>query len=341
MPRPPTGLTLIARHLGTTAATISRALRNDPRISAATCARAQAVATEFGYRPDPETQRLMARLRATREVRFVATLGLINDGARRPDLYRDPYTAAVIRGAAARAAELGYRLDELHVRERGMTAERLENICRTRGMRGVLLPPQSLLREDIPLPYHDLAVVAATAARPELPLHRVSPDHFANLTTLLEQLIQLGHTRVGLITSADMEARQRHAPSSVFHWFVRQVRQLAPLPPLDADRKLHTVAEWLQRHRPTAILAPDGWVLDHLEPHARVPADLSLVIYGNRRPGISGIDELPEAIGAAALDLLTSCVQRGEKNLPDHPKRMLIAGRYVPGKTTLVHHKTG
>lgn len=334
MGRKAVSLSDIARRLNTTAATISRALRNDPRISEAMCRRARATADALGYRPDPEAQRLMTHLRATRQVRFIATLGLINDAETGIDLYRDPYTSHVIAGAEKRARELGYLLDEIRVRTEGLNPKRLTGIFSSRSLRGLLVPPQALLREDIKLPLDDLAMVAATAARPDLPLHRVSPDHFANITLLIEKLVELGHVRIGLLISEEMEIRQRRGPSSVYHWFVHQARLLVPIPPLDVVREGTKLVPWFHRHQPTAVLAPDSWVRDLLEPVTSIPGATSLVIYGNRRPGFSGIDELPEEIGSAAIDLLTAAIQRGEKGLPVHPKRMLVRGLFVNGTTT-------
>lgn len=319
----------MARRLNTTPATISRALNHDPRISATTRARALAVARELGYRPDPEARRLMARIRARRGAPFVATLGLLNDAPAGTDLYGDPYTAHTIAGATRRAEELGYQLDEINVRQTGLTAARLTAILRARGIRGVLVPPQASLAESIPLPYDDVAIVAATAARPELRLHRVSPDHFANVTLLLDWLVHQGHTRVGLLTAPEMEIRQRHCPSAVFHWFARQARRIAPIPPLDLIRSSRRLAAWLERHRPTAVLAPDRWAATLLAEQASASATPTVIIYGNQRPGFTGIDELPAEIGAAAIDLLTASIQRGEKGLPENPKRVLIVGRVV------------
>ncbi len=331
----------IARRLNTTAATVSRALRNDPRISEAMCRRARTVADALGYRPDPEAQRLMAHLRSNRQVRFVATLGLINDAEPGSDLYRDPYTSRVIAGAEKRARSLGYLLDEIRVGTEGLNASRVAGIIKSRSIRGLLVPPQAFLHESIPLPLDDLAIVAATAARPELPLHRVSPDHFANAALLLEKLIELGHTRIGLVTTDDMEIRQRHAPTAVYHWFVREARRLARIPPLNFSRDHAKLASWFHRHRPTAVLAPDSWIRDLLDPLTAIPAATSLVIYGNRRPGFSGLDEIPEEIGAAAVDLLTSCIQRGENGVPQHPKRLLIRGHFAEGTTTREYSRDG
>ena len=131
-----------------------------------------------------------------------------------------------------------------------------------------------------------------------------------------------------------METRQRHAPTAVYHWFVHEARLLAPIPPLDAIRHVDQLGAWFRQHRPNAILAPDGWARERLEAFTRIPEETSLMIYGNRRPGFSGIDELPAVVGAAAIDLLTSCIQRGETSLPPNPKRVLITGRYMVGKTT-------
>lgn len=321
----------IARETGLTRASVSRALAGNPRISLASRERVLAVAERLGYRPDPEVRRLMAHLRTTREVRFVGTLGLINDAPKGQDLYRDPYTASVISGAKKRAEELGYTLDEIKIRQQELTASRLAVIFRSRMIQGVLIPPQADLNQKLDLPFDDIVVVAATAARPEIPLHRVSPDHFENSLIIFNQLLELGYKRVGLFTTEEMENRQHHAPSCVYHWHVHQQKNFEPIPPLDVIREVNAIAPWFKQYQPEVIVAPDSWVKTIFDTQVGGKAKVAFVLYGNKRAKFAGIDELPEVVGSTAIEFLTASITRGEKGTPMHPKRVLVEGKFLKG----------
>ena len=321
----------IAHITRVTVATVSRALANNPRISEATRERVRKAAEELGYRPDPEARRLMAHLRSTRESRYVATIGLINDASTPDDLLRDPYTRRVIAGARDRARELGYVLDQINLREKGMTQERIEKILQTRAIHGVLIPPQVHLPEDVVLPEHQVALVAATAARAHLHLHRVFPDHFDNMRCLLKQVITLGYRRIGLITTLDMEERQRNGSLAAFEWFIHNDPSLRRIPPLIIGRSTSSIRQWFLKYEPEALVAPDDWILDELQNLPKRGQRPAVALFGNQREGFAGIDELPEAIGAASIDLLTAQMLRRETGYPLHPKNVLIGGTFVPG----------
>ncbi|WP_315839513.1 LacI family DNA-binding transcriptional regulator [Limnospira sp. PMC 1243.20] len=139
----------MAKELNTTPATVSRGLRNDPRISASMKERVRKLAKERGYKLDPETTRLMAHIRSTRDKRTDSVLALLPDAHKPGELSQDPYTRNVIQGAQKRAEELGFRLETLRLREPGMTQSRLETILYTRAIHGVLIPPQADLPHDI------------------------------------------------------------------------------------------------------------------------------------------------------------------------------------------------
>ena len=163
----------LARELGTTPATVSRGLRDHPRISIAMRKRIRRLAKLRGYKLDPETTRLMAHIRSARDKQPDSVLALLSDAYDSQALSRDPYTRHLIEGATARARELGFRTEILCLREPGMNEARLEKILYTRAIHGVLIPPQADLPHDVALPSHHVAVVAATAARAHHHLHRV------------------------------------------------------------------------------------------------------------------------------------------------------------------------
>ena len=68
----------IANAAGVGKATVSLALRDDPRLREETRRRIQKIALEMGYRANAVVANLMAQLRASKTPKFQATLGLIN-----------------------------------------------------------------------------------------------------------------------------------------------------------------------------------------------------------------------------------------------------------------------
>src|SRR5829696_6510312 len=101
----------IAKASGLAVATVSYALRNDPKIPAATIARVHATAEEMGYRPNPRVAALMAHIRRARPVATGERIGFI--WLARPGAYVRTH-----QGARQRAEQLGYELEDFAVRDR-------------------------------------------------------------------------------------------------------------------------------------------------------------------------------------------------------------------------------
>src|ERR1051325_4692375 len=132
----------IAERARVSRATVCLALRNDPRLLAATRERVQTIARELGYRPDPVMSLHMARVQARKPVKEVGTLGFITAFPTRlgwrntSGLYLDYF-----EGASERAHQLGYRIEEIWSKEAGMTGKRLTSILHARNIRGLLIAP--------------------------------------------------------------------------------------------------------------------------------------------------------------------------------------------------------
>ena len=64
----------IAALAGVSAMTVSRALRNNPRITPEVRSKVHKVALKLGYRPDPQVVKLMNHLRHRNKPTFVASI---------------------------------------------------------------------------------------------------------------------------------------------------------------------------------------------------------------------------------------------------------------------------
>src|ERR1035437_1423642 len=126
----------LAQKAGVSHVTISRALRNDPSISAARRGEVKKLAEEMGYRPDPSLSALAAYRFARQEHKIQSALAWVNR-------YQDPKQwrkfgelKAYWIGAEKAAQRFGYHLEEI-IWAPGQPVKRLEKILEARGVRGI------------------------------------------------------------------------------------------------------------------------------------------------------------------------------------------------------------
>ena len=109
-------------------------------------------------------------------------------------------------GAARRAHELGFQLENFWLKEPGMSPARLTQILKTRGVRGLIVGPLENLRETPELPWSDFALVALGYSLHTPAVSRVSHAHFGAMNRAMEELIARGYRRIGYVTTADIYA---------------------------------------------------------------------------------------------------------------------------------------
>lgn len=349
----------IAERAGVSLMTVSRALKNNPRLSQATRSRIQQLATELGYRPNPLVSALMTQLRSARAPKDWPTLAFL---AAHPDAVYAPghtYNAQIHAGALERATQLGYKLERFSLIEPGMTWQRMRGLLRARGVPGVILPP---LPDPIPAIDFDwthfaCAVVGYSYRKPEL--HRAANDQFNTIRTAVQRLTDLGHRRIGLAIRHEDDRRVDNKWAGgflSFHPYLPAGRKLpvflwhyepSPTRKRSAEgfeswegrvERPAGFAEWVERHRPDAILALQplvvrGW-LSSLG--LRVPRDIALISLNLQpdQPGFSGIDQNNTLVGAAAVELVVEQIHHNEQGVPARAKTVMISGDWVDGGTT-------
>jgi len=331
----------LASEAGVSRATVSRALKDNPVISKAVRERIQKLAEAMGYRPDPEAARLMSYLKSNSQGRFESVIGLLNAYGSEECLKKDNYTAKLIAGAVERAEKLGYSIDLLNLGETGMSPRRIDQIIAARGIRGVLIPPEPTPLFETKLDWSQIASVATTTTAQPLNLHRVLPHNFENIRLLLDRIIEKGHRRVGLITWDDLEKRQMSAAGSIYGLYAHIEKRIEPLDvhhwnwKEPESEKQSRIKAWIEQNQPEVILGFGSYCIDTIAEATgmQVPADLSFVSYGDSEPHLSRIGQDARKIGAAAIDLLSAQIQRGDTGLPETPKTTLIEGHFVEGNT--------
>lgn len=335
----PATLQDVADKAGVHRSTVSLALRNNSRISEDVRARVQRIARDLGYRSNPLVTALMRSRRNHTEAKHVVlayvTAYPTRYGWRPPHHDRPDY----FPGAAARAEELGYKLEDFWLAEPGMTPARFAQILINRGINGLLigrLPPGL---SEIHLPWENFSAVALglTLTRPDL--NRVSEDAFASATEAMHRCFDLGHRRIGLVMSEPDDS-----PNMGDRWlgaYLRLQLRLAPenripiceyRPP--SEFGAHFI-KWFEKYRPDAVLAT------HADPIFGLLAaggrtlpngvKLYLLVNDKLHQGHSGMHLDPGIIGSLAVDMVVGMLHRGETGLPADPHHVLVPGRWVAG----------
>ena len=341
MNRRPVTLQDIADRVGVSRATVSLALRNDPRLRESTRRKIKKSAEEMGYKPNPMVSALMTFHRASRSPPAQSVLAFLTSFAGR-DLWRAwPIFNAYYEGAEERARRHGFRLEDFWLKEPGMTGARMSDVLFARNITGILIAPLPVDRGHLRMKWDCFASVCFgyTVVAPSL--HRVEAHLFRSMALALHQTRRLGYHRVGLalptydnvrveqewvggfLAGRDIFLRRDHVPLFV-----------VPEARWNADR----FARWYERRRPEVVFSIQAEVIDWLQGMGlRVPEDVGFVNLNCPQPNgsYSGIYQNGNSVGAAAVDMLVGLLQINELGLPHLPHTHLVEGSWVKGKTLL------
>jgi LacI family transcriptional regulator len=326
----------IARRLGVSHTTISRALRNDPAISRALRDRVQTAAREMGYKPDPMLSALAHYRRGRNPSPVGAELAWINHWPQPQKLRAHKEFNLYWQGAYAEAERCGFRLEEF-ILEKDMTLARLEKILRARNIRGILLPPRGNTGPDYQqFNWDDFCIVrfGHSVAYPHA--HLVTSDQLTDGVIAFENIWKNGYRRIGLATS--VKTTTRFGAGFMFSQMKWSPQTRLPILNLtqesnESDRQ--QLKAWLKAHQPDAILTDICELRDHLiKINWRVPQDVGLaalsVLDGNAD---AGINQNSEEIGRAAIQLLISLINHNQCGIPAICRELLVEGQWVNGRT--------
>lgn len=321
----------IAERSGVHQSTVSRVLKNDPRISADTVNKVKKVATALGYVPDPHLGKLMAHMRGMREKRFESVIGFLLP----EEPYPDEFSRDLLSGAEARARELGYVVNRFPVDMSPESLRTLNRILNARNIEGLLLLPRVHNSPPPELEMSQITAVSVTSFTDPFPVHEVLPDHGHNMELIRQALLRQKAKRPGLISWPDLDLRQRQAGPRMLYQYAYESLKKHPLPEMvwkGTDRQIETGFEqWFRKQKPDALVLPNPII------HASVRDILSRMgvplppCYATAHcgEGLPGVDQQAPEIGRAAIDMLTAHMQRNEKGWPQVTKHMMIPGRWM------------
>jgi DNA-binding LacI/PurR family transcriptional regulator len=329
----------IAHGLGVSHTTVSRALKDDPRISEPVRKKVHATARKLGYRPDPMLSALAAYRKGRTTRSIGAELAWINSwpeparlrGFKEFDLYW--------QGASEEAARAGYRLEEFCCPSR-LSPARLEKILAARNIRGLLFTPgwSTVTPDWGSFDWTRYSLVRFGYSLAEPAAHLVTSDQLLDGLMAFENMWRLGYRRIGMVLWSGQGTRIVRFSAGYLYAQLR-IETALRLPPLvlseenpQTDRRL---LAWMKKEKPDAILTDITELRQRLERLGRrVPEDVALaalsVLDGHAD---AGIDQNSREIGRAAVQTLISLIHHNERGIPQIPREVLVTGRWVDGST--------
>jgi len=325
----------VAEALNISHSTVSRALQNASKISAARRQQVQDMARKMGYRPNAMATRLGHQRHAHKKAAICSEIAWINYWTDPKELRAFGEFNLYWKGASQRAEENGYRLEEF-VCNAQLTPARLQEILLARNIHGILIPPHGGFQPPNgwdKIDWQKFCVVrfGHSAAVPRA--HVVTSNHLTSAILAIENMNRLGYQRIGFVAS-----RQQHFYFRA-GFLLKQALQDDHQAPIfnfslpATAKELTDFAAWLKKYKPEAILSDLPQTRGYLEELGyRVPEDIGLAATSVRDGNAdAGIEQHSEEIGKAAVEILLSLLIHNQTGVPEIVREIVITGNWVNG----------
>lgn len=320
--------------------TVSRVFRRDPKVLPENRLAVERAARKLGYQPDPQITRLMARVRSYRQRRLTSVIAVVRDDNPEDELHDSAYHYVALEDIRRRAERHGYRVEEFFVGRNGITADRIVQILRTRGIEGLILSPQSSKNFGAQIDYSHFAAATFGYGLQQPMLHRASTNMTRGILQTAALLVTRGYRRIGLALTQWMDVRADQTNSGAMLNFQRGLpaRERVPLllfPTNNVAENATIFCRWVKQHRPDVLISFDSYVPDWLTRRLglRIPEDIGLVVQDWRaeNSGFAGIYHQRPHVAAAVVDLIVTQLMQNERGVPEVPRQILIPPAWIEG----------
>ncbi|GHC06659.1 LacI family DNA-binding transcriptional regulator [Cerasicoccus arenae] len=327
----------VAKLAGVSPATVSLALRNDPRISSKVRQRVQDIAAKEGYKPNPIVSKLISQVRASKTTNYKSTLALVNTAEHLKDV-EERTVRCWINSSIERASEQGYTVDQFVLAKEPLRPARLMTILDSRGIEGLIITgpfQDNIIDSKYDLLWQRYAAVVL-GERPFKPsLSCVINDQYNTVRQAMMQVRRLGYRKPALCVHPYVDHILESRLSGGFLVEQRQLPKRGMMVPYEYSSagKDHFY-KWFKQHQPDVIITLHTEIKDWLEElGVQAPRDIGLV-HLDHEPSLTawaGMNQNHENVGKAAVDMLVGKLNRNELHLPPFPKCVTIMSEWTPG----------
>ena len=333
----------VAAKAGVSISTASRSLTGAVSIAKATQARVRSAAAELGYRYNPLVGEVMRSARRGLPNQYLGTLAYITPCEDVQEWRATPTLCRHWSAARDQAARFGFGVSEFALSSHGMSARRLGDILRARGISGILLAAFPNEPFELVLPWEHFVTVPVGHMIQNPQLDCVVSDHTQAVLLSGRVLAARGYRRIGLAMESYQNAITNHGWANGYAALPAENPRLAAIPPFLPEKMSERgFMDWVRTHKVDCVLTLSTFrnaanpMREWLAAAGLVcPRDVGLVSLDvtSATSTWAGIDQNSDEIGRAAVDLVLSKVRAGERGIPRVRRSLLVHCQWREGDT--------
>lgn len=327
----------IADRCGVSRATVSFALRDDPRITQRRREQIRRVAEELGYRPNPLVNSLMTQLRSKKVAPSGNLIALLSFHPDTDTYKRFPLFRNLLESSQRRALELGYAFDLIDASSVNEHRSHIERILATRGTTGIIVPPVPPGIHAESINYANLAVVKFGYTCPALKAHRVAPYHSQAMRHTLRILKERGYRRISFIfhEESDFHTNYEFVAFASRHNYEAS-EEAIPLLPINQQTEPEVVKRHLLRYQPDIVVSDIPKVHEIIQRLGlRMPEDLEFCCLNTilTRDRTAGFHEDIPLLAEEMVNMLDNLIRQNRRGIPQKPVTLKVSGYWIDGPT--------
>ncbi|HEU5081601.1 MAG TPA: LacI family DNA-binding transcriptional regulator [Opitutaceae bacterium] len=333
----------VAAKAGVSVSTASRCLTGAVTMAKATRSRVLSAADSLGYRYNPLLGEVMRSTRRGLPNSYLGTLAYITPFEDTEE-WRSTLTLCRHWSAAReQAARFGFGMAEFALTSHGMTARRLGDILRARGISGVLLAAFPKDPFELVLPWEHFATVPVGHMVHNPRLDCVVSDHTEAVLLAGRVLAARGYRRIGLAIESYQNLITNRSWSTGYAALPSENPVLAAIPPFLPDTiTAPQFLAWVRECKVDCVLTVSTFrnVANRMREWLaasglQCPRDIGLVSLDitSATASWAGIDQNSDEIGKAAVDLVLSKVRAAERGIPAVRRSLLVHSQWRDAET--------
>ncbi|MDX2110081.1 MAG: hypothetical protein SFY80_07555 [Verrucomicrobiota bacterium] len=252
---------MLAEATGFNQATVSRALRNDPKITQAVRKAINAKAMAMGYKPDPLLAKIASTRYKTRHVAQGTRIAFITSKPRVKNA--ENINAMAMHRAHERASALGYGLESFYVNDYPHGGA-LSKVLLSRGIRGAIF--YSVTKDDFfnDMPWDNFTAIVCNSYHYAPPVSLISMDYANAIKECTRQALARGYQRIGYVMFEGEDQLDDLHRLGACHYLGRNTglhKAGSPLILLDPaktaierDADFIGLRQWLHEHQPDCVI---------------------------------------------------------------------------------------
>ncbi len=315
--------------------TVSRALRNHRTVKTETKQRILKLAQELGYTPNPLVSALMAQRQSRRAPESSASLALVHCLPAESRFTDNMLTFH--HSVRERARSLGYEIEAFHLHQPGMKLNRLMDIIRARGIRGIIWEHFFSANNRLDYDFSDFACVAMGNTIVDPVFHQIESDRFAEMRLALRELRRLGYRRIGYcsLRHVEISLNYKRLCALLLEQSLSSSGDRVPWLEIEDRNEYETqLAAWLHRHHPQVVVSQNIHTPRYIERAGyKIPDQVGFLHLGFHPTfaDLAGIDPNWTKRGTLAVERVVGMLHRNELGVPKDPLVTFVDHHWNPG----------